>query len=281
MLALFSQGCSVSVSREGQQLVAGVNNLSTIRDDYLRLEVDLPGLVITAADLESNRNLFEPKFSISLEELKDQVVNFELFAAVTDLTLPGGPEQRGYFRRMLLEAFTAILQSETFFYTERGFSGPGEYDAFWKEFSRDNCRYYSNLDGITKEFSVYVADQQRVRHLFSRQRQALLEKDGRMLKATASMRDSFHEMHSWWVVDEISLTIFEARGKVVRAPDRICAETEALFKPLIGKDASVDNRRFIRAAVDGPQGCAHFGDLVMDLVWLVDSYCSQRYLDKG
>ncbi len=281
MLALFSQGCSVTVTREGQRLVAVVNNLSTIRDDYLRLEVDLPGLVIAAADLESNRNLFEPKFSTSLEDLKDQVVNFELFAAVTDIFLPGSPEQRGYFRHMLLEAFTAILQSETFFYIERGFCGPAEYDAFWKELSRDSCRYYSNLDCVTKEFSTHVADQERVRHLFSRQRQALLVKDGAMLRATASMRDSFHEMHSWWVVDEISLTILEARGKVVRAPDRICAETEALFEPLIGKDASVNNRRDIRATVDGPQGCSHFGDLAMDLVWLVDAYCSQRYLDES
>ena len=272
MLAQYSQGCSVTVMRERQLLTAEINNFTTFRDDWLQINLSLPDLAVKAAYLETVRNRHGDLLSCPINDLVGRTVNFALFSGTADVAIPCQSGQGGYYRRMLLELFTAVLQSETFFYTERGFDCPAAYDQFWKEFSRNSCRYYSNLDRIGREFSEHVSDQSRKHLLFSRQRHAMLEQRGDTLAAAASVRDSFHEMHTSWVIDTANLTILKAGGRIVRAPDQICAETEALFKLFQGRGVIEANRKDLRSLVDGPQGCAHFGDLTVDMIWLVHNY---------
>ncbi len=261
--------------REGQKLFGTVNSLSTLRDDWLRVEALLPELVVVDAYLETARSGGGEHCSTGIEGLKGMTVGFSTLPQAVKVALPVGSVQEGYYRRMLSEGLISLLQAEAFFYRERGFSSAADYDNYWKDFSRGSCRYYSNLERVSREFMQYIIDQERKLHLFSRQRHARVEQSGpATITAEASMRDSYHEMHIRWEIDSGSLAIRAAWGKIARAPDLVCRETELLFEGLPGKTVSTACRREIRDVVDGPQGCNHFGDLVIDLIWAVDAFCS-------
>ncbi len=274
MFLPLAQGISVEVVRKGMELQVSLNNLTTHRDDWLNLQVELPGLTLTGAYLEAARRNGGDPFSTELPEIEGLEVGLAALPRLKSLALSVIPEEeQGYYRRLIMEGFIAVLQSECFFIEERGFESLAQYDSFWMDFYRDQCRYYSNLDRVQKDFSEHLEDHRRKHFLFSRQKHAHLEeKAGGTWRAVSSVRDSFHEMHLACEVQPDSLEVVEAWGKVNRAPDLVCWETEGLIPDLKGITLTDEDRKKARKIVGGPEGCSHFGDLVVDLIFLLKEH---------
>jgi len=278
MILPYSQGTSVSVTRQGKKIIASVNNLSTLREDWLRMEFELPRLNVTASYLETERSKNGITFSDHLTSLNGLVADLKVFPRIKDINLHLPVNQQGYYRRMILEALEAVIQAESFFIEDRGFSSSSQYDAFWRKEFKGNCRYYSNLDRTCQAFSQHISDQSRKHWLFSRQKDSYMEQDKNgLLIVTSSMRDSSHEMHTRCLVESSSRKVIEAAGKINRAPDRVCWETESLFCNLKDMILEPQKRTTIRETVGGPYGCSHFGNLMVETIFLIEEY-SNNYL---
>lgn len=270
MFLRYSQGNSALVTRENEVITASINHLTTFREDMLKLEIELPELKITSSNLETVRHSYGNTLNTDLPELHGLNVGFETFARIREMEMPGPPELHGSYRRFLMEILVAVMQSEIFFLFERGFTSLSEYDQWWGEIFKNNCRYYSNLQRIKLPFSQYISDQQRDSLLFSRQKQAQIESmPDHAWRILASLRDSYHEMHIACTLEPSRQIILDVEGRVNRAPDDICFGTPELLSGLTGMSLSVDNRRALRQKVTGPQGCDHFGDLVVDAAFLL------------
>ncbi len=282
MIISYSQGTSISVLRLENHLRVQVNNLSTTREDLLQLETSLPGLEITSSYLETAWNSDKTKVNTGvnteIKEITGMEIGFQAFEQVKETQLPVPSEQSSYYRKMILEALIAVMQSECFFVLERGFDSLEHYDQFWNQAYKDNCRYYSNLHRVKQSFSHYISNQHRKRCLFSRQKNAHLEKaSDNIWMVTSSLRDSFHEMHLQCRVDPAHLNVLEARGKMNRGLDDVCFETESKLPFLNGTMLSLSNRKEIRSISGGPDGCAHFADLAVDAAFIISEASEKQF----
>jgi len=175
----------------------------------------------------------------------------------------------GSFSRALFkETVRGIIQSETFLLNERGFASAADYNKFWDEFYLNTCRYYSNLDRVTKVWDY--SDYTRTSILFNRfvSQTVYAHADGGY-RVAATFSDSYHEMSVELDTDS-KLVITQADGILLRAPDEVCMEANVFLKQLESYDAKDPVKKEIAEVLGKGNGCVHLIDTVYDALIAVN-----------
>ena len=169
-----------------------------------------------------------------------------------------------FVRELFAECVKAVLQSETYLYTQRGFANGQAYQDNWDVSHPDSCRYYSHLDIVERRWFDHIGPQPRGGNLFHRHKNVAVWQCGEEgLQATGSFLDSFHEVG---VLVDCSATgrIGRFDATFMRAPDRICFGTVELVQALVGQNVNELSRRDINRCAGGGEGCAHLLDISRD-----------------
>ncbi len=181
-----------------------------------------------------------------------------------DLRRAVGDEAGGLAGEMLAECIRGIIQAETFLYRERGFQTSDDYGRYWERHYLNSCRYYSNLDRVTRKWSEYVSNYWRGASFFNRSKNCSVFSKPDGLKVTGNLSDSFHEMGAVIDVDAEG-RVTGCRGGFLRAPDRVCFESGSLLQDLKGIILPHCGKKQIGKVIGGGQGCDHLVDLVSDM----------------
>ncbi len=167
-------------------------------------------------------------------------------------------------RELFAECVKAVLQSETYLYTQRGFASAQAYQDNWDVSHPDSCRYYSHLDIVERRWFDHIGPEPRGGNLFHRHKNVAVWQCGTDgLQATGSFLDSFHEVGI--VVDcSAAGRIGRFDATFMRAPDQICFGTSGLVQKLVGQNIKELTRRDINRCAGGGEGCAHLLDISRD-----------------
>lgn len=164
---------------------------------------------------------------------------------------------------LFTETIKGIIQAETFLWEERGYSSEEEYENKWTDFYSGSCRYYSNLDRISKSWYTHVGQSKRDGNLFVRfKTQSLLGLGDDQYLLTGNLSDSFHELNLNIKLN--GFTIEDTDGILLRAPDQVCKEAADLLNNLQGINLHDINKKEIAGILGKGQGCVHLFDLVND-----------------
>jgi hypothetical protein len=175
-----------------------------------------------------------------------------------------GDEAGGMAREMLAECVRGMIQAETFLYRERGFESVDDYGRYWESHYLNSCRYYSNLDRVTRAWPEYVGNFWRGLNFFTRSKSCSVFSGSDGLNIVGNLSDSFHEMGA--VIDlDTTGRVAGCRCGFLRAPDRVCFECEALFSELKGLVLPHCGKKQIGKVIGGGQGCDHLVDLISDM----------------
>jgi len=165
---------------------------------------------------------------------------------------------------LISECVRGAVQGETFFYQERGFASPDDYEAYWETLYADSCLYYSNVEQHPDQtWLEYVGDVQRSHNLFNRSKNVTLRQvdEGRVINAYYI--DTFHELGLKLSLD-VQGRVTEAIGNFLRAPHKKCWENSVLPEKFIGGHLSSMQKRDIAILAGGSQGCSHMVDLIYE-----------------
>jgi len=167
---------------------------------------------------------------------------------------------------LFAETVRGVIQAETFLTRERGFASMEDYDDFWKQSQAGSCRYYSNLDRVSRKWAAHVGDQRRPDVLFNRFKAAVWHPlpSGDFF-ITATLADSFHDAGLTVQTTGPDFTVVRAAGAVRRAPDAVCLEAGEAVGELAGIVLTQADKRTVARALGGPQGCVHLIDLAGDV----------------
>jgi hypothetical protein len=169
-------------------------------------------------------------------------------------------------REMFAECVKAVLQSETYLYSQRGFANSQAYQDNWDISHPNSCRYYSHLDTVQSRWFDHIGPRSRTQNLFHRHKNvAVWQTSGNLLQATGSFLDSFHEVGIAAECD-LSGKIKTFAATFMRAPDQICFGTAKLVHDLVGQNIRQLTRREINRCAGGAEGCAHLLDIGRDTV---------------
>lgn len=166
---------------------------------------------------------------------------------------------------LISETVRGIIQAETFVYRERGYQDAKSYDDYWEKMYIDTCRYYSNLDRISRRWEDHVSSQKRCNNLFNRFKGISVAEDGDMYSAAASLSDSFHEVGINLALEKESGAVTAVDCRLLRAPDPVCFESGCFGQNLLGQKLPSMSKKEIAGALTGSQGCVHIIDLCSDL----------------
>ncbi len=166
---------------------------------------------------------------------------------------------------LVSETVRGIIQAETFVYMERGYEDAKSYDEYWERMYLNTCRYYSNLDRISRRWEEHVADQNRFSNFFNRFKSVSVAADGQAFLAHASLSDSFHEVGLSLTLDKGPGTVTSVFCTLLRAPDAVCFEADGFARNLLGKRLADMSKKEIASALAGGQGCVHIIDICSDL----------------
>jgi len=175
-----------------------------------------------------------------------------------------GDEAGGMAGEMLAECVRGMIQAETFLYRERGFETVDDYGRYWERHYLNSCRYYSNLDRVTRLWSEYVSNYWRGANFFNRSKSCSVFSGPEGFNTVGNLSDSFHEMAA--VIDfDAAGRVAGCRGGFLRAPDRVCFACGSLLPGLKGLALPHCGKKQIGKVIGGGQGCDHLVDLVSDL----------------
>ena len=173
------------------------------------------------------------------------------------------PEQE-LIRELFAECVRAVLQSETYLYSQRGFADSQAYQDNWDISHPNSCRYYSHLDTVQSRWFDHIGPQPRTQNLFHRHKNVAIWRSATgLLQATGSFLDSFHEV-GIVVESELSGEIKTFAATFMQAPDQICFGTALLVNDLVGQNIRQLTRRDINRCAGGAEGCAHLLDIGRD-----------------
>jgi len=169
------------------------------------------------------------------------------------------------------ETVKGIIQAETFLLNERGYSSEEEYDQKWSDFYLGSCRYYSNLDRVTKSWFEHVGESKRAGNLFVRfKTQSLFESEKGQRVMTGNLSDSFHEVNVCLKLE--GFIVKEADGVLLRTPDIVCREASSLLVNLTGTNLKGISKKELATILGKGQGCVHVIDLVNDCAQIFDIF---------
>ena len=167
------------------------------------------------------------------------------------------------------ETIKGIIQGETFLLNERGFTSEQDYEHKWRDFYSGSCRFFSNLDRVTKTWFDHVGESQREGNLFVRfKTQSLYALGENRYLLTGNLSDSFHEVNVRLKLDRF--IVEEADGILLRAPDLVCREAAALLANLHGIDLRRIPKKELASILGKGQGCVHVIDLVSDCAYIME-----------
>ena len=176
-----------------------------------------------------------------------------------------------FSRSLFAENVRGIIQAETFLLAERGFASPPEYTQYWDDFYVGACRYYSNLDRVSKKWHEH-AGAYRITGLFNRfksQNVYIDEQEG--YRVTGMFSDSFHELSVDLTLDP-NLLVIKANGVMLRIPDNVCSEALTYISTLPGNRLNGLGKKQVAGLLGAGEGCVHLIDLVHDAVESVKIY---------
>lgn len=174
--------------------------------------------------------------------------------------------------RLFAECIRGLIQAETFFYQERGFGSPTEYDAHWDAVYYNACLYYSHLGQIEQSWMEYASDDRRRGNLFNRTHSIAIDQNAELgHELTAVFIDSFHELSLHLNLDPQG-RVSSVEARFLRAPDKICGNSARHLEKFRGKKLAQLSKKEIAGWAGGAAGCNHLVDLINE--------CSQvvRYL---
>ncbi len=173
----------------------------------------------------------------------------------------GGPQALS----LISEIVRGLIQSETFLYKERGFQDAKSYDDFWNNIYNNSCRYYSNLDRVSVQWSEHISAQNRFNgNLYNKFKTVSVSENEVFFHAEAGLSDSFHELGISMAMDKKTQSITSAQSRLLRAPDPVCFEAADYVANLIGHIPS-PSKKETAGLLGGSQGCVHLIDLCHDL----------------
>lgn len=174
-------------------------------------------------------------------------------------------------RSLFAETVRGIIQAETFLLAERGFASPSEYSRYWEKIYTGSCRYYSNLERISRTWDEYYGSD-RITSLFNRfksQKVYIDEKKG--YRVAGMFSDSFHELSVDLALDP-NLLVTKANGVMLRVPDNVCCEAVAYISELPGRLSDGLGKKQVAGLLGEGEGCVHMIDLVHDAMESVKIY---------
>lgn len=260
-----------SVRRHGEGLLlAETFLLSTGIECSARLTVDSKSFIIKKGVWEIYRGtgVQAPK----RRELPELTGEEAYFSSGPVLKTVLGDEGGGLALSLFQETVRGIIQAETFLYRERGYADAKSYDSYWEKFYAGACRYYSNLDRVTKQWADHVEDQKRFHNLFNRIKHVsvYLDEQGGLL-ANAGFSDSFHELGLILSLNTATGEISGASSNLLRAPDPVCLEAAQLTAHLNGLQAAGITKKQLAQTLGAGQGCVHIIDLAHDTLGVLQS----------
>lgn len=261
MSSVYHSTLTLKVNRVSHgELLAECSFLSTDREAYTWMRTDVAKLQIQDAGWAVYRS---PQETAALQHLP-QLVGIEAY-------LDSGPQLKNalgtgtpeLIRELLSECIRGLIQSETFFYAERGFVDPAQYDTFWDKLYVNSCHYYSHLDQIDRPWMEYAGgDIQRQGNLFNRsQGVSIYEETPSGFRIDGVFIDSFHELNVRLMVDNSGVAN-QATADYRRAPDKICWNNSRHLEKMVGRCLPQLNKKDIAVLAGGPEGCNHLVDLL-------------------
>ncbi|MCG8403391.1 MAG: DUF2889 domain-containing protein [Firmicutes bacterium] len=176
-----------------------------------------------------------------------------------------------FTRSLFAETVRGVIQAETFLLKERGYNSPAEYDRYWNGFYAGSCRYYSNLDRVSKTWNEH-AGSYRTTNLFNRfKTQSLYSVPRGGYRISGTLSDSFHELGADILVDR-EFWIKEANGVLLRCPDDVCREAAEHLHNLPGNRAAFTDKKGLAELLGAGAGCVHLIDLVNDAFKSIELY---------
>jgi Protein of unknown function (DUF2889). len=270
MKNLFQRNWYTEVRRsDNKHLKAVTSYLDTYREAAAQLSIDINSFIIADAVWEEQRSVEPISFkSRQVTPLLGSEAYFssgpKLKAAETFLNDPLAGS-------LFSESVKGIIQAETFLWEERGYSSEEEYEDKWTDFYSGSCRYYSNLDRITKSWFTHVGESKRDGNLFVRfKTQSLLGLGDDQYLLTGNLSDSFHELNINIKLNRF--TVVDADGILLRAPDPVCREAADFLKNLHGINLRDINKKETAVILGKGQGCVHMIDLVTDCAQILKLY---------
>lgn len=232
MKALFNRHWYTEVRRNGDSLLeAQTSYVDTHREAAALLLVDSNSFRIREALWEEQRSS-HPIRTRSLQVIP-------LLGAEAYFSSSGVLKETAAFLEdplavsLFAETIKGIIQSETFLLKERGYASEEDYEHQWINFYSGSCRYYSNLDRITKTWFDHIGESNRNGNLFIRfKTQSLSELGENRYLLLGNLSDSFHEVNVQLTLN--GFTVEEADGVLLRSPDLVCRESSAMLSNLCG-----------------------------------------------
>lgn len=264
MKALYHSSSFTTVKTvPGGELLAECFYLSTDLEAFGKLQVDLKSFAIREARWDIYRS---PGGSLDGGRDLPGLQGVEAyFNSGGDLRREVGEEGGGLPRELLAECVRGIIQVETFLFTERGYPTARAYEEFWEKMYSGSCRYYSNLDRVTRSWFDHVGGFLRSGCLYNRcKNSAVYRRSEGGLTATGNFSDSFHELGVNLSLNGEGVAA-ACSGNFLRAPDRVCFENAGHLDYLTGKKISAMSKKAVAEGLGGPQGCNHLVDLVYDI----------------
>ena len=253
--------CSVN-NTDGGDLLAETTLVGTKLEAAGRLVTDRSTFIIKDAGWEINRS---PGGSLNgsgiLPGLKGEVAYFDSGAA---LRREAAGIAGGLARELLAECVRGIIQAETFLYHDRGYPTAEAYGEYWEKFYLDSCRYYSNLQRITRRWPEYVGGYYTGNKLFARGKNCSIFRVAGGYTAAGVFSDSFHEIALNMSLNDEGM-VTACRGNFLRAPDPVCFENTASLPVLEGTFLGNTSKKLIAEGIGGPTGCDQLVDMVYAL----------------
>lgn len=262
MEVLYQRSFFSTVKRpRDDELLAEAFFLSTDFEAVGTLKVELRNLLIKEARWDIYRS---PGAGLNggrdLPSLKGVEAWFGAGAEIRRVT---GNDGGDLPREVLNECVGAVIQSETYFITERGYASTQSYEDYWKEMYLNSCCFYSNLSRVTRSWYDYIGGARRERCLFNRSKNSAVYRrpDGSLL-ATGNFVDSFHELGVSLSLSEEHRKVAACKGNFLRVPDPVCLESINRLYALAGNSIAGCSKGELAKIVGGPQSCLHLVDII-------------------
>jgi hypothetical protein len=270
MKTLFQRNWYTEVRRsDNKHLKAVTSYLDTYREAAAQLSIDINSFIIEDAVWEEQRSR-EPISSKS-RQVTPLLGSEAYFSSGPKLKEAAAFLNDPLAGSLFSESIKGIIQAETFLWEERGYSSEEEYENKWTDFYSGSCRYYSNLDRITKSWYTHVGVSKRDGNLFVRSKtQSLLGLGDDQYLLIGNLSDSFHELNINIKLN--GFTVEDADGILLRAPDPVCREAADLLDNLHGINLQEINKKEIAGILGKGQGCIHMIDLVNDCAQILELY---------
>ncbi|NLJ55742.1 MAG: DUF2889 domain-containing protein [Firmicutes bacterium] len=268
MRFLLQRNWHTAVRLTGQDLISEVTYCGTDQEVYACLVVDPQTFIVKGATWEKYRTPTEKgQKTMNLTQL----VGMEAYLGCgPTLRRLLAPLQDSFAQETFAETVRGLTQAETFLLQKRGYSSQKAYEDDWKEFYAGSCRFYSNLDQVTKGWYEYLGYHERRGILFNRLRNLVLAENGsgseQFYLLTGQLCDSFHEVSVKLVVAKDDLSVKKATSHFLRVPDPICGEGAELVKLIEGQKLLSMPKRKLAHLLRSSDNCVHLIDLVYEAV---------------